>query len=197
VAEEGWRLEFLATGWRSGYNIIVNELVLKTPDRKATDVPPPQNISLQAQTYLSNDYRVEPKPTIVTAGDRNFGKIAADSESVLLMDPFPAALRVDETKELATSIHLIADTKAPDAGDTPRICGTSTRRQFHTFSEEFVHNPRVLWLNRSGCATVCMNIPESSSATPIASPASNMLVEVLAPLRSITAHSMRFTRTPG
>jgi hypothetical protein len=34
---------------------------------------------------------------------------------------------------------------------------------------------------------VSMNFPESSSATSIASPASNMLVEVLAPLRSIAA----------
>jgi hypothetical protein len=77
---------FLATGWRSRYNIIVNELVLKTPDCKGTDVPSPHNISLQKQTYLSNDYCVEPKPTIVTAGDKNFGKIAADSECVSLLD---------------------------------------------------------------------------------------------------------------
>jgi hypothetical protein len=189
---------FLATGWRSRYSIIVNELVLKSPDCKATDVPPPQNISLHAQTYLSNDYRVEPKPTIVTAGDRNFGKIAADSESVLLLDPFPAALRVGETKELGTSIYLITDTKAPDEGDTPRLCGTSTRRQLHTsenvtFSEECVQNPSGAVVEAIG---VSMNFPESSSATSVASPAANTLVEVLAPLCSITASQQAVHEKP-
>jgi hypothetical protein len=99
LLKKGENCRFLATGWRSRYNIIVNELVLKTPDYKGTDVPSPHNISLQKQIYLSNDYRVEPKPTIVTAGDRNFGQIAADSECVSLLDQFPAALRVHETKE--------------------------------------------------------------------------------------------------
>jgi hypothetical protein len=222
---EDWR--YLATEWRSRYNNIINELALKTPDCKATNLPPPQKLGLHAETCLSNDYCIKSKPAIVTAGDEDFGNTAAkvdlsviedyvkkgavtrmcakalgksvmetfgspvalksalidkpgclaaevsepirlpelqpvptplvpdracvaasllrseyeDSESVLLMDPSPAAMEVDATKELGTSIHLITNTKAPNGGDTPRICGTSTRRQLRTVSEEFVQNP--------------------------------------------------------
>ncbi|KAA8892698.1 hypothetical protein FN846DRAFT_896631 [Sphaerosporella brunnea] len=47
----------------------VNELALKTPDFKATEVAPPQKISLQTQACrLLNDCSTEPEPTIVTAG---------------------------------------------------------------------------------------------------------------------------------
>ncbi|KAA8893911.1 hypothetical protein FN846DRAFT_895567 [Sphaerosporella brunnea] len=47
----------------------VNELALKTPDFKATEVASPQKISLQTQACrLLNDCSTEPEPTIVTAG---------------------------------------------------------------------------------------------------------------------------------
>jgi hypothetical protein len=82
---EDWR--FLATEWRSRYTI-VEELALKISDCKATDVPPPQKISLQVQTCLLNDYRVEPKPTIVTASDKDFGKIAAASVDLPVVEDY-------------------------------------------------------------------------------------------------------------
>ncbi|KAA8914144.1 hypothetical protein FN846DRAFT_902243 [Sphaerosporella brunnea] len=72
---EDWT--FLATEWRSRYNGIVDGLPPKTPERKATNFPPLQKISLQTQACMSDDYRVEPEPTLVTAGGEDVGRIAA------------------------------------------------------------------------------------------------------------------------
>jgi hypothetical protein len=129
---EDWR--FLATEWRSRYNFIVNEFSLKTPDCKATDFPPPQKIILHAPTCLLNDYCVEPKPTIVTAGDKDFGKTAASV-------------------------------------DMPVV-------------EDYVKKGAV---TRMSAKALGKSVMEASGSPVALGPAFATLVEVLAPLRSITA----------
>jgi hypothetical protein len=59
--------------------------------------------------------------------------------------------------------------------------------------EEFVQNPSGAVVEAIG---VSFNFPESSSATSVASPASNTLVEVLAPLCSITASQQAVHEKP-
>ncbi|KAA8908514.1 hypothetical protein FN846DRAFT_889428 [Sphaerosporella brunnea] len=62
------------TEWRSR-DKFVDELASKNPDRKATEVAPPQKISLQTQACrLLNDCSTELEPTIVTATYKDFRK---------------------------------------------------------------------------------------------------------------------------
>jgi hypothetical protein len=90
-----------------------------------------------------------------------------DSVYILRLDPSLAETGEDETKaetkQLGTSIHLIKHCKAPARGHTPRICGTSSRRQSHKVSEESIEKPSVAVVE---AIPTSMNVRGSSSATP-------------------------------
>jgi hypothetical protein len=202
---EYWR--FLATEWRSRYNI-VNVLALKTPDCKATNVSPPQNVSLHAQTGLSNDYCVEPKPTIVTAGDKDSGKTAA-SLGLPAVEDYVKKGPVARKSAKALGKSVIETSGSPVALKSAFVkpgCLAAVSEPVRLPQLQFRFAPHVpdgtcvaAGIPRPGyedsesvavmypiSASMGADDTETFSATSICS-ASGTLVEVLAPLRSITA----------
>jgi hypothetical protein len=201
---EDWR--FLATEWRSRYNKVVNEFSLKTPDCKATDVPPPQKISLHAPTCLSNDYCVEPKPTIFTAGDKDFGKSAASVDIPVVEDYVKkGAVTRMSPKALGKSVMETSGSPAWESALVKPGCLAAVSEPVRLPQLQLVSAPLVPpracvaaglrledacmltddtdELDTTSEESVC---PENISNTS-SCPASDTLVEVLAHLHSTTA----------